>query len=208
MGRMEEQTEHVAFDEIGERYDEAFTQRSAQIAAGAWLTDRTGPRSRVLDLGCGSGWPTAQQLAEGGLDIVGVDTSERMLEKARERVPSGEFVHADMRELPEDIGRFDAVTAFFSLLMLPRADIDRVLATVRSLLHPGAPFALGMVDGDLDDTPGEFFGVQVRFSAYPEDELIAVVRRAGFTVETVQRQEIELTPGEFEDQLYLYAVAE
>lgn len=204
---MEEQTEHAVFDEIGERYDEAFTQRSAQIAAASWLVERSGPRSRVLELGCGSGWPTAQQLADAGLDVVGVDISERMLERARDRVPSGSFVQGDMRALPEDIGRFDGVTAFFSLLMLPRADIDAVLGNARELLHPGAPLAIGMIEGDLDDAPTELFGVPVRVSAYPEDELLALVAEAGFEVESSQRFAAELGEDVVEEQLYVCAIA-
>lgn len=205
---MTEPPAHATFDEIGERFDEAFTQRAAQIAAAAWIADRTGPRSRVLDLGCGAGWPTAQQLAEAGLDVVGIDISARMLDRAAERVPSAEFWHTDMRTLPAEIGRFDAVVAFLSLMMLPRPDIPVVLSSARELLHPGAPLAVSMVEGDLDSAPVELFGATVPLTAYPEAELLDVITAAGFGIESTQRVEVELTDDVIEEQIYVTATAQ
>lgn len=53
--------------------------------------------ARVLDAGCGSG-VTAARLTEDGADVVGVDLSEEMLERARERVPDARFVQGDLGE--------------------------------------------------------------------------------------------------------------
>src|SRR5829696_4273700 len=123
-----------AFDLIAERYDEAFTDRNAQLAAGRWLIEQLRPGARVLDLGCGSGLPTAVQLAEAGFEVVGTDESGRMLELASQRVPNATFLQRDLRDLGDDLGRFDAVVSFFSLLMLSRADIVKVLDAVRERL--------------------------------------------------------------------------
>jgi ubiquinone/menaquinone biosynthesis C-methylase UbiE len=205
---MKEQEELTPFDVIGKAYDESFTQRSAQIAAGAWVVERTGPRARVLDLGCGAGWPTAKQLADEGLDVVGVDVSRTMLDLAAERVPSAQLIQADMRTLPEDIGRFDAVTAFFSLLMLSRHDIVEVLHTCYSLLQRGGVLAIAMVDGDHDAEPGTFFDVEMTTTAYPPQQLVDVVQEAGFTVEAVESHEVTVTEGVVENHTFLRASAE
>ena len=53
-----------AFDAIGDRYDEAFPHKEGQISAGAWLAGQLPAGSRILDLGCGTGLPTARQLTE------------------------------------------------------------------------------------------------------------------------------------------------
>lgn len=196
---------NAPFDEIGERYEESFTQRSAQLAAGAWVMEQTSGNGRVLDLGCGGGWPTAMQLANAGLDVVGVDESEHMLSLARERVPSGDFRLGDLRELPGDLGRFDAAVAFFSLLMLPKAEIPGVLASVRKLLRSGGLFVLGMVEGDRDAEPVQFFDRMVPVSAYSRDELSDVLRRAGYVVHSLDAVEAERLPGVPETQLFVRA---
>lgn len=184
--RLDRTGQAEAFDAIGRRYDEAFPHKEGQVAAAEWLIGSLPPGSRVLDLGCGTGLPTARQLAEGGLDVVGVDLSERMVALARDHVPGGEFHRADIADLRPggslDLGRFDALTAFFALLMLPRAEIPLALRTVRHLLVPGGLFALSMVEADVDDFAIPFIGSSIRVSGYLRDELREVVEGAGFEI--------------------------
>ncbi|HEY0637275.1 MAG TPA: class I SAM-dependent methyltransferase [Pseudonocardiaceae bacterium] len=196
-----------AFDLIAERYDEAFTDRGAQLAAGQWLIDELPPGARVLDHGCGSGLPTAVQLAEAGLEVVGTDESGRMLDLARARVPGGTFLRRDLRELGPDLGEFDAIVSFFSLLMLPKADIATVLADARKRLTGRGLLAISMVYGDFDFFPITFLGVDTHASAYPTADLVDVVAGAGFTVLDVLEHEAQAEPARPERQIYLRAAA-
>ncbi|MET7903684.1 class I SAM-dependent methyltransferase [Streptomyces sp. NPDC005355] len=175
-----------AFDAIGDRYDEAFPYKDGQLAAGEWLTGALPPGSRVLDLGCGTGLPTARQLTEAGMRVVGVDLSAGMVRLAGQYVPGAAFHQLDIADLrlggPQDLGRFDAVTAFFSLLMLGRAEIPLALGTIRHLLVPGGLFALSMVEADVDDFAIPFLHSTIRVSGYLRDELHQVVEAAGFEI--------------------------
>jgi ubiquinone/menaquinone biosynthesis C-methylase UbiE len=170
------------FDEIGTAYEASFTQRSEQLAAGGWLIELLGSRARVLDLGCGGGWPTMMQLAGRGLDVVGVDTAAAMLRTAENRVPSGRFVHCDMRELPEGLGRFDAAVAFFSLSMLPRAEIPRMVESIYRLLRPAGCLAISMIEADLDSAQISVLGMPINISAYPLEETTRIISEVGFSV--------------------------
>jgi SAM-dependent methyltransferase len=171
-----------AFDRIGERYDEAFPHKDGQLAAGRRLLDRLGPGSRILDLGCGTGTPTARQLTDAGHTVVGIDISEEMLRLARRDVPTAEFRRLAIEDVDASLGDFTAVVAFFSLLMLPRMEIPPVLKNIHDLLEPGGHLVLGMVEADLDDTPIQFLGSPVRVSGYMRDELVGLVTEAGFEV--------------------------
>ncbi|MFE7977915.1 class I SAM-dependent DNA methyltransferase [Streptomyces shenzhenensis] len=175
-----------AFDAIGDRYDDAFPHKEGQVAAADWLVESLPPGARVLDLGCGTGLPTARRLADAGFQVVGVDLSHAMVELARANVPEAEFHQLDIADLrpggPRDLGRFDAVTAFFALLMLPRAEIPLALESVRRLLAPEGVFALSMVEADVDDFAIPFLGSTVRVSGYLRDELREVVDKAGFDI--------------------------
>ncbi|MEU6478595.1 hypothetical protein ABZ858_17185 [Streptomyces sp. NPDC047017] len=66
---------------------------------------------------------------------------------------------------PRDLGRFDAVGAFFSLLVPGRAEIPDASAAVRHLLPPGGLFVLSMVEAGLDDVPIPFPGRTIRCPA-------------------------------------------
>jgi 2-polyprenyl-3-methyl-5-hydroxy-6-metoxy-1,4-benzoquinol methylase len=194
-----------AFDLIAERYDEAFTDRNAQLAVGRWLIDQLPPNARVLDLGCGSGLPTAIQLAEAGFEVVGTDESSRMLELAQKRVPSGTFLQRDMRDLGEDLGTFDAVVSFFSLLMLPRADVVEVLTAVRERLTGDGLLAISMVYGDMDYLPISFLGVGTFVTAWPTDQLVQIVTNAGFEVVATEEVDVQAEPERIERQIFLRA---
>jgi ubiquinone/menaquinone biosynthesis C-methylase UbiE len=80
-------------------------------------------RGRVLDIGTGSGWLAIELARAGGagFDIVALDISPDMLEKARENVRSQgledkiKFVLASADSLPFDNGSFDLVISYASL---------------------------------------------------------------------------------------------
>ncbi len=61
-----------AFDSIGERYGDAFTSKPGQLTATDWVVeqarrlDHTVSRPLVIDVGCGTGLPTARRLIGAG----------------------------------------------------------------------------------------------------------------------------------------------
>lgn len=85
--RLDRTGQAEAFDAIGDRYDEAFPHKEGQVGAGDWLIESLDPGARVLDLGSGTGVPTARQLADAGFEVVGVDFSARMVALARGTSP-------------------------------------------------------------------------------------------------------------------------
>lgn len=172
----------AAFDHIGERYDDAFPHKDGQIAVAQWLIERLPPDARVLDVGCGTGLPTARQLVAAGADVTGIDISPVMLSLARANVPEAAFLLVDATEVDVALGLFDAVVAFFSLLMLPRSEIPAALAALRGVLRPGGWLVLSMVEADLDDVPISFLGVSVHVTGYFEERLHRVVSEAGFRI--------------------------
>ncbi|HZM76051.1 MAG TPA: class I SAM-dependent methyltransferase [Candidatus Limnocylindrales bacterium] len=197
-----------AFDVIGARYSEAFADKPGQVEAGRWLIDRVRGERVVLDVGCGSGLPTARQLADAGCDVVAIDTSPVMLELARKNVPSGIFIERDLHDLmglhPRQ-GRFDGAVAFFSLLMLDREGVDKALDAIRNVLAAEGVFVIGMVEGDSDYLMREFLGVRVPLTAYSREELAALLSHHGFTVRDMSTELAVLSTSETPEQTHIYA---
>ncbi len=73
------------------------------------------PGDKVLNVGCGIGWFEEKS---PHLDIIGLDSSEEMLEKARRR-SNKTFVLGDAEKLEFEDGSFDVVTYITTLEFLP-----------------------------------------------------------------------------------------
>jgi SAM-dependent methyltransferase len=171
-----------AYDRISDRYGEVFPHKDGQLACGQWLLARLPHGARVLDVGCGTGVPTARQLAAGGCQVTGIDISPAMLEIGRRNVPQAQFLELNATGLGCLPGRYDAVAAFFSLLNLPRAVFPRVLGLIHGVLAPGGLFSLAMVEADIDDIPILFLGSRIFVTGYLRDELRSMLGDARFSV--------------------------
>jgi ubiquinone/menaquinone biosynthesis C-methylase UbiE len=93
-----------------------------------------GPGVRALDAACGTG-RHASFLVELGCDTVGVDRSEAMLARAREKVPAATFEHAELTTLPFADGSFDLATVSLALCHL--ADPAPAIAELARVLRTG-----------------------------------------------------------------------
>ena len=178
-----QQEQAAGFDAIGSRYDEVFPHKNGQVKAVEELLTRLPSGARVLDLGCGTGIPTARQLVAAGCEVTGVDISPVMLDLARRNVPEATYLQRDAVDVDTNLGRFEAVVAFFSLLMLPRREIVTTLERIGELLTPAGWLALGMVEADLDDVELPFLGLPLRVTGWPREQLRTVVEAAGFEVQ-------------------------
>lgn len=142
-----------------------FGQWNASIQGDPWerfvgeLETRLADGARVLDLGCGDGVKT-RRLAER-FEVVGVDISPEQLRLARAAAPEVTFVEADFTELDFAPESFDAVTAFYSFMHVPR---DRHLESTT---------------GDPDRIEN-WLGVDIFFSGFDFETNRPLVRKAGF----------------------------
>ena len=93
------------------------------------------PGARVLDGCCGTGDLAVAARKAGAGDVVGLDFSERMLERARRKEPAIQWVQGDLLELPFEDGSFDAATVGFGVRNV--ADLERGLDELRRVLGPG-----------------------------------------------------------------------
>jgi len=97
------------------------------------------PRGIALDAACGTGRHGAY-LASLSHRVIGVDTSSAMLERAREKNPSGEFHEADLHDLPLPDDHVDVVVCALALMHVP--ELEPVLAELVRVLRPGGSLVI------------------------------------------------------------------
>lgn len=133
------------WDRIAHLYDlQLFLERPALRIAVALAGPRTD--DRVLDLGTGTG-ALLRELARSGphaADVVGVDASTAMLERARSTGLPGEWEleQADARRLPFPDERFSLVFAAYVLNVLSDEDGNAVLREAHRVLAPDGRLVL------------------------------------------------------------------
>jgi len=97
------------------------------------------PGDRVLDACCGTG-DLALAAEQRGGRVVGLDFSEQMLERARPKSGTIEWVRGDALALPFGEGEFDAATVGFGVRNLE--DLEGGLRELRRVLRPGGKVAV------------------------------------------------------------------
>jgi demethylmenaquinone methyltransferase/2-methoxy-6-polyprenyl-1,4-benzoquinol methylase len=98
------------------------------------------PGDEVLDAACGTGDFAVADKRAGASRVVGLDFSERMLERARRKAPGLEWVQGDLLALPFADATFDAATVGFGVRNV--ADLDQSLRELRRVLRPGGRVAI------------------------------------------------------------------
>lgn len=139
----------------------------------------------VLDLGCGAGVPCTALLAERA-EVAGVDLSTSQLRLARQNVPRARFIKADMTTLDLRPASLDAVTAFYSIMHVPRLEHGSLFRRIATWLRPGGHFLAALGCGGTEDTVEDWLGTPMFFSSHNTQTNRRLLAEAGLTLLTDQ----------------------
>jgi ubiquinone/menaquinone biosynthesis C-methylase UbiE len=169
------------YNTIGHGYNNTRTADS-YIAGRLFALLAPKPDGKYLDIGCGTG-NYLHALTEMGVNFIGIDPSETMLDKAREFNPGTTFICAKAEDLPIEDNHFDGGIGTFTLHHWD--DMQRGINEVYRVLRPGASFVF------FSFTPDQLYGYwlchyfpeMMRVSAevvLEEDAMRDIFLKAGF----------------------------
>lgn len=152
--------ERDPFDRMGLSGYERYDRGTSNADVGAYLVWKWLPGTRVLDVGCATGY-LVEALRELGLDAQGVDVSRWAVEHAAPGARGHVFTGDLLAGLPYGARRFDVVTTFETLEHLPPADVPRA---VRELFRVTRGFLLATIPsfGPNEHGPGGWLESKVR----------------------------------------------
>jgi SAM-dependent methyltransferase len=154
------------------------------------LASRVQGMGPICDLGCGPG-QVARYLNACGAQVVGIDLSPMLVERARTLNPGIEFQQGDMRSLDIEDGAWAGIAAFYSIIHIPRPEVAAVLGELKRVLRPGGLLLLAFHIGNdvvhLDEWWGQT--VSVDFVFFRTDEMTGFLQEAGFVVQEVVERE-------------------
>lgn len=157
------------FDNLGARVSdiiETFT-----------LVNKDNPR--VLEIGCGNG-RDAQEILKHTNNYLGVDVSEKLIELAKQKVPSGQFIVTDIEEysLPTEL---DIIFAFASLIHVAKESLQNIFNDIFASLNQGGVFRLSLKYADeyVESIKTDEFGTRTYY-LYSDNDIKEMAQ--GFTI--------------------------
>ena len=152
--------------------------------------------SKILEVGCGAGLTTRYLAKKYDVKIIGIDISEKMIKKAKERnkkLKNAEFMVADAQNLPFKDNTFDIVFTESVIAMVP--DKLKAIKEFKRVAKPGGYIGLNEVTWTKDppENLSEYLSMTVGDAKMLKKEGYAkLLEDAGLKNITVRTRKIEM----------------
>lgn len=182
-----------SYDRIAEEYANRCFYELDDKPKDRELLDRLAAAVKLLgpicDMGCGPG-EIARYLKDRGADVLGVDLSPKMVEKARQLSPDIAFYVGNMTHLDVPNGSWGGIAAFYSIIHIPREEVTEALRELKRVLKPGGvllvTFHMGHETLQVEDMWGA--AVSIDFYYFEREEMEGYLSSAGFeSIEAIER---------------------
>lgn len=147
-------------------------------------------RRPVWDFGCGPG-NTAKYLKNLGIEISGLDLSEKILEQARTIHPGIYFQKGNILELEFENGSIAGVVAFYAIVHFTEEQAGRAFREIFRVLQPGGIFLFTYHIGEETIHFDEFLGkkVDIDLMFFTTDFIFSCLKESGFEkIEIIERE--------------------
>ena len=180
-----------SFNQMAPVYD---TYRGVDAQVLEYLSQRmkareSGRRQALLDIGCGTGRYSIQLAETYDLQVTGVDVSEKMLNQAREKHPSGVWLLKPIEEVGFSDESFNFILMSYVIHHLK--DYPRTLQDCHRYLRPGG--ALFIVTDSHEQFRSSYFNrlvpriLEIDLNRFPDiAKLCDTLTRMGFKVDVTE----------------------
>ncbi len=189
-----------SFNLAAEKYFELFKDEMKQKEHDRALLDKFASvfdsKSVICDVGCGPGHIT-RYLFDKGLNVFGIDISERCIQIAQRENPKMRFQVMDMAKLDIADESIDGIVSFYSIIHTPKRLIHILFYEFNRVLKKGGKLLIVVKKGDTEGYVYELEGFKTRlyFTNFNEEELKSYLQTCGFELiflETRQPYDFEI----------------
>jgi len=182
------------YDTVAKEYAETFSGDHEKKPKDQEMLHRLsqviGDRRPVWDLGCGPG-QTTKYLKNLGIEISGMDLSEKILEQARTIHPEIHFRKGNILELEFENDSIACIVAFYSIIHFTEEQVGIAFREVFRVLQPGGIFLFTYHIGEekihLDEFLGKKVDIDVMF--FTTDFIFSCLKGSGFEkMEIIERE--------------------
>ncbi len=182
------------YDSVSEEYGAAFSNEHSRKPKDREVLRRfareIGGRKPVWDFGCGPG-QTAAFLNSLGLQVSGLDLSEKILKQARTLHPDICFRKGNILNLEFEDDSLAGVVAFYAIVHFTPDQVATAFREILRVLQPGGLFLFTYHVGEEPIHLDEFLGrrVDIDFMFFPTDFILRLLEEMGFErIELIERE--------------------
>lgn len=192
MASMDQNLQKIAntYDIIAREYSQAFSKEHDQKPMDQILLkrfyDEAGHKKPAWDFGCGPG-QTTFHLTQLGMEISGLDLSEKILEEARIFHPNITFQQGNMLELSFNANSIGAIVAFYAICHFSKNQVEKAFSEIFRVLQQDGIFFFTYHIGKEKLNVNEFLGksIEIEFQFFPTDFIVQSLNRVGFLIDEI-----------------------
>lgn len=193
---MAQRLKHIerVYDNVAKEYSETFSGEHRKKPKDQEMLRRfsleIGNKTPVWDIGCGPG-QTSKYLKDLGIEISGLDLSEKILEQARINHPEIYFRKGNILDLDFKNGSLAGAVAFYSIVHFTEEQVETACREVFRVLRPGGIFLLTYHIGEDTIHLEEFLGKKtgIDFMFFTTDFISGCLNKCEFEkIEIIERE--------------------
>ena len=182
------------YDTVAKEYAVAFFSEHEKKPKDQEILHRfsqeIGNRRPVWDFGCGPG-QTTKYLNDLGIEISGLDISEKSLEQARIIYPKIHFKKGNILELEFDDDSIAGVVAFYAIVHFTKEQVASAFQEILRVLQPGGLFLFTYHIGEETIHLDEYLGkkIDIEFMYFTTNFVLSCLNEIGFSkIEIIERE--------------------
>lgn len=154
------------------------------------FVNRFSKDSVICDAGCGSSDHVGRYIFDKGIQVIGVDISDKCIELARLCNPGMKFECEDISNLLFNEDAFDGIISYYSIINTPKKFVQKIFSEFRRVLKPNGYLLVavkaGKTEGFIDDLIG--IKTEIYFSLFTEKEIKDYFQASGFQIEFMEKR--------------------
>jgi len=184
----------LAYNRVAEKYHRLFHNELNEKAYDRKLLDNFAnkftPGSLICDAGCGPSAHIGRYLFDKGMNVVGVDISDRCIEMATDFNPGMQFSREDIAMMTFDPGAFDGLISYYSIIHTSKKFVSKIFSEFNRVLKPQGYLLVAVKFGEEERFLSQLLGIktEIYFSWFTEPEIEAYLTNAGFTIELLEKR--------------------
>lgn len=183
-----------AYNLVAQRYHDLFHNEMNEKEYDQRLLDSFAGRfnedSVICDAGCGPSGHIGRYIFDKGIQVVGVDISDKCVEMARQHNPQMRFEYGDIGNLAFDDGSFDGIISYYSIIDTPKKYVNRIFNEFRRVLKPNGYLLVAVKAGTAEGYIYDLLGIktEIYFTLFTEEEITNYFEQAGFPLEFIEKR--------------------